>query len=80
MALSTQQLRELVVGMAQADQTLGQVFTKPDLVAAAQAIDTYLTDNAAAINTALPQPFRGTATNAQKAQMMSAVALRRWAG
>lgn len=53
-------------------------FTKPDLKAAVDAIDTFLENNAAAINSALPQPFRGNATVEQKAVLLSGVIAMRY--
>jgi hypothetical protein len=59
-------------------QQLGDVnFTKADLQAAVNAIDTFLESNATAINTAFPQPFRSAATSAQKAAVIGFVAMRR---
>jgi hypothetical protein len=51
--------------------------TKPDIQAAVGAIDDYFDANAAAINAALPQPFRGTASADQKALIVALVAARR---
>jgi hypothetical protein len=59
-------------------QQLGNVdFTKIDLQAAVNAIDVFLENNATAINTAFPQPFRGAATSSQKAAVIGFVAMRR---
>lgn len=55
-------------------------FTKPQLQAAAQAIDDWIEANQASFNTALPQPFRTTATAAEKAALFNFVALRRLKG
>jgi hypothetical protein len=52
-------------------------FTKADLRAAIDACDTWIEANQAAFNTALPQPFRGQATAAQKTLMFCFVAERR---
>jgi len=52
--------------------------TKPDLLAAAVALDVFLNDNAGAVNAAIPQPARGILTNAQKARLLSLVALQRY--
>lgn len=52
--------------------------TKTDLRAAVNAIDTYLNDNASAINTAIPQPARGALSTAQKALLLLFVVQRRY--
>lgn len=51
--------------------------TKAQLRAAVDAVDDWVDANASAFNTALPQPFRGAATSAQKAIVLAFVALRR---
>ncbi len=56
---------------------LGSV-TKADLRAAVNAIDAFLNDNAAAINTAIPQPARAQLTSAQKALLLMFVIQRRY--
>lgn len=53
---------------------------KADLRAAVNAVDDWVEANAAAFNTALPQPFRGAATAEQKAALLSYVALKRFGG
>ncbi len=52
--------------------------SKPDLRAAVDAIDTYLNDNAAAINSAIPQPARSALTTVQKALLLTAVVAKRY--
>lgn len=52
--------------------------TKPDLRAAIDAADAWINTNAAAFNSALPQPARGALTAAQKAKLLAAVALKRF--
>lgn len=52
--------------------------TKADLRAAVDAIDTWLNDNAASANTAIPQPARGALTTAQKARLLMFVVRRRY--
>lgn len=52
--------------------------TKPELRAAINALDTWLNDNAAAANAALPQPARGALTVEQKAALLSYVIARRY--
>lgn len=54
--------------------------TKADLRAAVDALDTFLSDNAAAINTAIPQPARGALTTAQKARLLVFVIRARYLG
>jgi hypothetical protein len=51
--------------------------TKADLRAAVDATDQWIEDNQAAYNLALPQPFRGAATTAQKTLLFCYVAMRR---
>jgi hypothetical protein len=52
--------------------------TKADLRAAINAIDQYLSDNAAAINSAIPQPARAQLTTKQKALVLTAVVTKRY--
>lgn len=52
--------------------------TKPDLRAAINALDDFLNTNASAINSAIPQPARGTLTTAQKARLLMLVIQRRY--
>lgn len=52
-------------------------WSKADLDAAVAAVDDWATANAASFNSALPQPFRGTASSALKALLLAAVCLRR---
>lgn len=52
--------------------------TKADILAAVNALDQYLSDNAAAINSALPLPFRTSASTALKARLMKAVITKRY--
>ena len=46
---------------------------KPALLAAVDALDTFLNDNAAAVNNALPEPAKSTLTIPQKAELLSLV-------
>jgi hypothetical protein len=57
--------------------TDGSAYTKADLRAAVDATDAWIESNAAAFNTALPQPFRGAATAQQKTDLLCWVAQRR---
>jgi len=50
---------------------------KADVRAAVNAVDDWVDSNASAFNTALPQPFRGAATSAQKALILAYIALER---
>lgn len=50
---------------------------KNDIRAAVNAMDDFLEANAAAINAAFPQPFRSTASTADKAAIIAFVAMRR---
>lgn len=51
---------------------------KADLRAAVNAIDQWVSDNAAAFNTAIPQPARAKLTASQKARLLAAVVLKRY--
>lgn len=52
--------------------------TRTDLKAAIAAADAWADANAAAYNTALPQPARGALTAHQKARVLTAVIRRRY--
>jgi hypothetical protein len=52
--------------------------TKADLRAAVNAVDDWLNTNAAAMNTAIPQPARGALTTPQKALLLQFVVARRY--
>lgn len=52
--------------------------TKADLKAAIDALDSYMSTNAAAINTAIPQPARSALSNATKALFLMHVIQKRW--
>ena len=52
--------------------------TKPQLRAAFNALDQFLSDNAAAINTALPVAARNGLTTPQKARLLQIVIQRRY--
>jgi len=58
-------------------ETFGAM-TKADLRAAFNAIDAYLEDNKATINTAIPQPARGAMTTKQKARLLIYVVEKRY--
>lgn len=52
---------------------------KTDLLAAVNAVDQWISDNAASFNSALPLPARAALTTSQKARLFWAVAYRRFA-
>lgn len=52
--------------------------TKADMAAAVAALDTFFDTNAAAINTAIPQPARAALTTRQKALLVVAVIRKRY--
>lgn len=52
--------------------------TRPDLVAAAAAVDQWVSDNAASFNTALPVASRNGLTAPQKARLLLAVVRQRF--
>lgn len=60
------------------DETLGAL-TKVDLRAAVDALDQFLSDNAAAVNNSIPQPARSELTARQKALLLIAVVRARFA-
>lgn len=63
--------------MLDVDPAFGNTLTKPDLAAAVSAADTWADTNAASYNSALPLPFRTTATSQQKAILLALVAMKR---
>lgn len=52
--------------------------TKPDLRAALDAIDQWISDNASSFNTAIPQPARSALTAPQKARLLMFVVRKRF--
>ena len=46
---------------------------KPALLAAVVALDTFLNDNAVAVNNSLPEPAKSTLSTSQKAEILSLV-------
>lgn len=52
--------------------------SKADVQAAVDAIDQWVSDNAASYNLAIPQPARNTLTSAQKAAILMLVLQRRY--
>ena len=69
--------REFQRDLSTVREPIGAV-TKADLRAAVDAIDQWISDNAAAFNAAIPQPARGALTAAQKARLLNAVSRRRF--
>ncbi len=59
------------------ENTTSTAFTKADLAAGIGAIDDWIDANQASFNAALPQPFRSSATQAQKAELFGYVLWRR---
>jgi hypothetical protein len=56
----------------------GCTISKQDLRAAVNAIDTWVNDNAATMNAAIPQPARSALTQKQKARLFTLVVHRRY--
>lgn len=77
MALTAAQIRAAWRAMLDSDTTLGNSFTKTDLAAAVTAADAWADTNATSYNTALPVPFRTTATAAQKSILLAYVCMKR---
>lgn len=59
-------------------ERVGCGISKADLRAAVNAIDQWVDDNAAAFNSAIPQPARGTLTTREKARILLRVVERRF--
>lgn len=59
------------------EQSTSGGLTKADLAAAVAAADSWADSNSAAYNTALPAPFRTTATTAEKTMLLCYVIMRR---
>lgn len=78
--LSSEQRAKIRSRMAQrlsaANEACG--LTRADFLAAVNATDQWIDDNAATYNSAIPQPARGVLTAAQKAELFSIVALARF--
>lgn len=52
--------------------------TKADLRAAINAIDGWISDNAASLNAAIPQPARAALTSAEKTRLFKMVLTKRY--
>ncbi len=68
---------EIMQEMSHGNEACG--ITKAELRAAVDGIDDWVNDNAASLNSAIPQPARGQLTSAQKARITARVMLRRYA-
>ena len=53
---------------------------KPDLAAVVDALDTWIDDNAGAVNAAIPEPGKSVLSQSQKAAIFAAIALKRYGG
>lgn len=62
--------------LSQERQTIN--ITKQELRAAIDAVDTWVENNTASFNTAIPQPARGSLTARQKARLLVYVVMRRF--
>lgn len=84
MALTSQQQQQawhdlVAAAWPQGSGQAAMPFTASDLVAAVQAVDAWVTANAASYNAALPAPF-SAASAAQKAALLAFVVMRRFTG
>lgn len=78
MAVLTDPSRAALWGDFMRRNTVTVAITKADLRAAVDALDQFLSDNAATINAAIPQPARGALNAQQKALLLELVVNRRW--
>lgn len=67
---------EFMREISDAQESIG--VTKPDLRAALNAIDLWVSDNATAFNTAIPQPARTALTASQKVRLLMFVVRKRF--
>lgn len=77
MALTTDQ-RKAVSSQYQRRRESFGTCSKAELLAAVNGLDDYLETNAAAINSAIPQPARAQLSTKQKALLLALVCLLRW--
>jgi hypothetical protein len=70
--------REFMRQVSSEKESLAVTLNKQDLRAAVDAADTWVSDNAASFNSALPQPARASLTTAQKARLNSLIVLKRF--
>jgi len=78
MALTAPQIKAVWYSFVADLGSTACAFTKADLSAAVSAVDSWATANAASYNSALPEPFKSTATAGQKAALLAYVALARY--
>lgn len=79
MTLSTTEQDRIAIDYSNAEfvgPNLPANLNRDDIKAAANALDTFITDNLVAINNALPLPFRTTATQPQKLRLFKFVVAR----
>jgi hypothetical protein len=77
MVLTTEQVNAILKDLVDEIQLNRPVpVTRPDIKAAANAMETLIINNAAAINNALPDPFKTDANNQEKALLLAFVALK----
>lgn len=69
--------REIQQQLSNEREPLGSL-TKTHLRDAVNAIDQWVSDNAASFNAAIPQPARGVLTASQKARLLAAIVLKRF--
>lgn len=81
-ALTTQQRQDVRARYSQIVSNRRELFglTRDELDAAVAAIDDWIEANAAAFNSALPVAARTKLTAAQKAELFSVVAMKRYTG
>lgn len=77
MALTAQETRDVWRALLQRDGALASTLAKPDLQAAVTAVDAWCTTNQASFVAAIPEPFKSASNAAQKALLLSYVAMKR---
>lgn len=75
-AVRFQTWAEVMRSLSDTRQEVG--ISKAELRAAIDALDAFMNTNSGAINTAIPQPARGSLTSSQKALLLMHVIQRRW--
>ena len=78
MAVLSDSDRVLVWALSMRSELGTLALTKADLRAAVNALDTFMTTNEGAVNTAIPQPARGALTTKQKAALLMLVINQRY--
>ena len=56
----------------------GLALTKAEIREAVNATDQWVEDNKASFNSALPEPFKTTATSKQKSELLTYIVKKRW--